>query len=85
MRRQYSVGPYVVDFYTPEFKLAIELDGSGHMENRQKNHDQSRTEYLTRFDITVLRFTNVEVLTKTDVVLDRILKTVSDLRSFRPR
>ena len=58
-RRQASIGVYVVDFYCPEEKLAIELDGWQHDEN--KAYDEARTSFLESFGIRVLRFLNNEV------------------------
>jgi len=47
-RRQYSVDHYIIDFYCPELKLAIELDGSIHDEPDQKEYDAYRQEYLEK-------------------------------------
>ena len=54
-RRQHGVGPYILDFYCPQIKLAIELDGEVH--NRQQDYDEQRSYFLNRVeDIEVLRF-----------------------------
>ena len=56
-RRQHSVGPYILDFYCPQIKLAIELDGEVH--NRQQDYGEQRSYFLNRVeDIEVLRFEN---------------------------
>ena len=56
-RRQHSVGPYILDFYCPQIKLALELDGEVH--NRQQDNDEQRSNFLNRVDdIEVLRFEN---------------------------
>jgi very-short-patch-repair endonuclease len=47
-RRQYSVDHYVIDFYSPELKLAIELDGTIHDTLDQKDYDAYRQEYLEK-------------------------------------
>ena len=73
-KRQYSVGPYVLDFYCPIKKLAIELDGSQHLEN--KEYDTERSDYLAVFDITVILFWNNEVNTNLEGV---ILKITTEL------
>jgi very-short-patch-repair endonuclease len=52
--RQYSAGPYILDFYCSDKRLAIELDGFQHLEN--KDYDIYRDEYLELNDIKVLRF-----------------------------
>mgnify|MGYP000869427445 FL=1 len=57
--RQYSVGPYILDFYCSEKRLAIELDGRHHATD--KEYDVQRDDYLNLNDIKVLRFWNTEV------------------------
>jgi very-short-patch-repair endonuclease len=68
--RQYPIGPYIIDFYSPEKRLAIELDGSQHIENI--DYDQKRTKYLEEHGIIVLRFWDNEVFKETSGVLERI-------------
>ncbi len=59
--RQRIVGNFILDFYCAKARLAVELDGSQHYENKGINHDEQRTEYLESFGIYVLRFTNSEI------------------------
>jgi very-short-patch-repair endonuclease len=77
-RRQHSVGNYILDFYCPQYKLAIELDGEVHNSEVQKLRDEKRTEYLNSVGITVLRFENKEVFEGTDNLLSEILKHCSN-------
>jgi len=74
-KRQYSVGPYVLDFYCPIKKLAIEIDGSQHLEN--KEYDQERTDYLSVLEIKVLRFWNNEISTNISGVVEKIVSELS--------
>ena len=60
-RRQYSVDQFVIDFYCPKLKLAIEIDGSIHNEPGQKEYDVKRQEHLETFGIKFLRLTNEEI------------------------
>lgn len=60
--RQYSIGPYILDFYCPTAKLAVELDGGQHNQCENKEYDESRSEYLKAQGIKVARFWNHEVL-----------------------
>jgi very-short-patch-repair endonuclease len=57
-RRQHSVGPYILDFYCPSEKLAVELDGEGHFMLPGVSHDAKRRRYLERYGIRVIRFEN---------------------------
>jgi very-short-patch-repair endonuclease len=70
--RQYSVGPYILDFYCPEIKTGIELDGGQHNESRGKAYDTARSEYLQAQGIYVLRFWDHEVLLDTQAVLIKV-------------
>lgn len=60
--RQYSIGPYILDFYSPALKLAIELDGGQHNRPENKEYDSARSEYLKAHGIEVTRFWDNEVL-----------------------
>ncbi len=70
-KRQYSVGPYVLDFYAPIKKLAIEIDGFQHI--KEKEYDDQRTGYLRVLGIKVLRFWNNEVGDNIDNVINKII------------
>ena len=59
--RQRSFGYYVVDFYCAKAKLAIELDGSQHYEEKGEKYDLNRDEFLRKQGITVVRYSNVQV------------------------
>ncbi|MFA6100364.1 MAG: endonuclease domain-containing protein [Patescibacteria group bacterium] len=74
--RQFSVGPYILDFYCPEKKIAIELDGSQHTTEQGVAYDVERTAYLTGKDVKVMRFWNNEVLTNVDGVVMKVLEVV---------
>lgn len=82
-RRQYSVGPYVVDYYCAEFKLAIELDGPSHFELGEAKHDADRQRFVESFGIAVLRFRNDELYDFTDAVLERIHETVQKRKTTK--
>lgn len=71
-RRQHSVGNYILDFYCPQEKLAIELDGAYHFTGAGYEADQERDSYLKHLGIRVLRFENKEVFH--DVV--RVLEVI---------
>ena|SRR3989344_8501209 len=77
--RQYSFGPYILDFFCVERQLAVELDGYHHLEN--KIYDKERDDYLLLHDIRVLRFWNSEVNDNIDKV---ILKIKNELEFPHP-
>ena len=78
--RQYSVGCYIVDFYSPSLKLAIELDGGQHTMEENQVYDAQRTAYLEGMGIDVLRFWNNEVLQNLDGVVEKVLDKVEEKR-----
>ncbi|MEK6561949.1 MAG: endonuclease domain-containing protein [Candidatus Binatota bacterium] len=79
-RRQQPIGRYIVDFFCPESRLVVELDG-GHHAN-QAEADMRRTEFLTKAGYRVLRFWDNEVLSETAAVLQKI---VGELNHPSPR
>jgi len=70
--RQYSIGPYILDFYCPTVKVAIELDGGQHNQSEDKEYDETRSEYLKTQGINVIRFWNHEVLIDMQSVLNKL-------------
>ena len=71
-RRQYSVGPYVLDFYCPALKLAVEIDGDSHSVVDANDYDQQRQAFIESFGIRFLRFTNQQVYKNIEGVLQTI-------------
>lgn len=71
--RQYSVGPYILDFYCPKIRLAIELDGTQHKEKEAILYDQERNNYLEAVSIKTVRFWNSEVQKDIEGVVSRII------------
>ncbi len=67
--RQYSTGSYLLDFYGPKLKLAIELDGGQHSQDDNQEYDAARSAYLKSEGIDVVRFWNHDVLKDIDSVL----------------
>ena len=59
--RQKVLGKYIVDFYSAEVKLIIELDGSQHYDSSGIEKDNERTEYLEQYGLKVLRIPNNEI------------------------
>ena len=80
-RRQFSIENYIVDFYCPSEKLAIELDGADHYTSAGYEYDQERTKVLESHGIKVLRFENVEVFK----ALENVLETIKQNYTKPPR
>ena len=78
-RRQQSFGPYILDFYCAEKKLAIELDGDLHGAPGQSADDRERDAFLLRNGLTVLRFWNQQVAQEFESVLETIYRTLQGI------
>jgi len=75
--RQFSAGQYILDFYCPACRLAVELDGGQHAEEKKRSYDAKRTEYLNRQNIRVIRFWDNDALKNTESVLNIILENLT--------
>lgn len=74
--RQYGIGKYTLDFYSPAIRLCLEIDGGQHNQNQ---NDEKRNEYLNSLKITVLRFWNNEVNQNLEGVYEKIYSTIQKL------
>ena len=77
-RRQFGVGHYVIDFYCPEIRLGIELDGGVHKTSYTHEYDEMRSRFLAENGIRVLRFDNEVVYTNVEGSIEAIRKARSD-------
>lgn len=71
-RRQHPISCFIADFYCHEAKIVIEVDGSIHDLDENKEYDIVREEYVVDLGIKVIRFTNEEVLKNIDGVVKRV-------------
>ncbi|MFA6197959.1 MAG: endonuclease domain-containing protein [Patescibacteria group bacterium] len=77
-RRQQGIGKYVLDFYCPKLKLAIEVDGATHSTPRERAYDQKRQQWLESLGIQVIRFTNQDVFEGLDNVLVKLKEVCAE-------
>ncbi|MBL0683559.1 endonuclease domain-containing protein [Aquimarina mytili] len=68
-----KIGRYNFDFYCSELRIAIEIDGYAHEFSEIHNQDAPKKLFISSLDITVLRFTDYQILIDMDEVF-RILK-----------
>ncbi|WP_426441953.1 endonuclease domain-containing protein [Bradyrhizobium genosp. P] len=71
-RKQHPIGPYTLDFYCSRLRLAVEVDGGQHAEQR-KQADDRRTAWLAEKGATVVRYWNNDVLSNLEGVLSDLL------------
>jgi very-short-patch-repair endonuclease len=77
-RRQHPIGAYILDFYCPGARLAIEVDGAAHDMGDKPERDELRTQWLKGEGIEVLRIPAKEVLADPDAVADALLRLCVD-------
>ncbi len=81
-RRQHPFEGFILDFFCPEARLAIELDGEIHKDKEIKEYDLERTRILAENGIRVLRFWNSEVEIDVERVILRVTNAIdSQLKS----
>ena len=71
-RRQYGIGKYIIDFYCPKLKIALEIDGATHSEDEEIKNDLAREKFLNRFGVKIRRYTNNDVYNSLESVLTDI-------------
>jgi very-short-patch-repair endonuclease len=77
--RQYSIGPYVLDFYCPELRLAIEVDGATHITDEELEYDKNRQSEIENMYINFIRFTNEEIYKDMNGVKEKIEMKIDEL------
>jgi very-short-patch-repair endonuclease len=80
-RRQHPIHIYIADFYCHEIKLVIEIDGGIHNSDPIKENDQNRTAELDRLGISIIRFTNDQIMENTNQVLIDLKQFILSLPS----
>jgi very-short-patch-repair endonuclease len=80
-RRQSSVGPYIVDFFCPEKRVVVELDGARHFGPAAGDYDDRRTRYLEERGIKVIRFENRTLYRDLAGVLEEIRRALNEVDS----
>ena len=80
-RRQFSIGPYILDFYCPEYQICVELDGDGHYSADGYEHDQKRSKYLYDVHgITTFRYENKDVFKYPEAISKQICELIKTKR-----
>ena len=80
-RRQFGVGPYILDFYCPEIRLGIELDGEVHKSAEAHEYDEIRSTFMKKNRIGILRFDNDVVTKNMDAIIEAIKKARTEINT----
>jgi very-short-patch-repair endonuclease len=76
-RRQHGIGPYIADFYCPESRLIVELDGAVHEDVLRMERDTRRMLFFEKLGIRVIRFENKLVFEDIELVLNAIRAAIA--------
>ena len=82
-RRQASVGPYFVDFYCPECRVVVELDGAPHFRLTSAEYQEERSKYLESLGIQIVRFENYIVFRNPEAVIETIRLALAERENSR--
>jgi very-short-patch-repair endonuclease len=78
-RRQHPIGPYVLDFYCAEARLAVEIDGMSHDLGDRPQRDASRDAWLKARGLTVMRIAALEAMRDADEAAEAIVRTAAEI------
>jgi very-short-patch-repair endonuclease len=76
VHRQRPIDNFIVDFYCPQLKLVIEIDGESHYLENAQIYDLERTQILEGYGLKVIRFTNEQVLNNLEGVCAEIERMI---------
>ncbi|MAT56379.1 MAG: hypothetical protein CMF23_00245 [Ignavibacteriae bacterium] len=80
-KRQYSVDQYIIDFYAPDIKVALEIDGDIHELPEVKENDEIRQKHIEQFGIQFIRLTNEEILGNPNKAFTKLEKKLKEIIS----
>jgi very-short-patch-repair endonuclease len=72
--RQRTIENFIVDFFSPRARLVIEVDGGQHYSDEMIRSDGQRDQRLKKLGLKVLRFSDIDVLTNIEGVIDIIIE-----------
>jgi len=82
-RKQHPISIYIADFYCHKLKLVIEIDGPIHNSEEAKLNDEKRQKDLENLNLTVIRFTNEQIKSEIERVIDIISSTIKELTTSK--
>lgn len=82
-RRQHGIGHYIVDFYCPELKLIIEVDGESHFSEDAQAYDKIRDTFMLELGLSTIRIKNHDVMTNIEGISQYIQQCVQQVHKTR--
>ena len=81
-RRQFSIGPFIADFYCPSLKVLVEIDGPYHNSRSQRMYGRQREKYIEQYGIMILRYTNDDGYERLDEVIGELTVVCNALTAY---
>ena len=78
-RRQHPMSKYIADFFSHPLLLVIELDGGYHLRPEQKEYDDFRDEDMSQLGVSIIRFTNDEVLQQQEIIMGKLKSHIAQI------
>ncbi len=78
-RRQHPIATFIADFYSHKLKMVIEIDGGYHVDTVQKEYDEFRDEDMDALGISVIRFTNEDVIQNPEITMGKLIERIITL------
>jgi len=77
-RRQVGIGEYIVDFYCPQLRIVLELDGDSHFTKEAVVYDNERNAYMESLGLHVIRYTNDRIKYDLERVIEELKQIISE-------
>ena len=81
-RRQHSIGGYILDYFCPALRLAIEIDGDSHLKPGRDIYDERRQRWIERQGVTIVRFLSSDVINNFEGVIERLDEVIKQKPDF---
>lgn len=81
-RRQYSIDKNTVDFYCPEIRMSIEVDGESHLYEKQKEKDLEKETQLEKANIKLVRYLNTDIYDNIEGVIEDLYKQIEEINNI---
>lgn len=80
--REYSIYPYYIDYAFVDIKVAVEIDGSQHLEKNRKESDERKDKLLIDEGWKVIRFTASDVMYNKDYVINMLYNFITSEQKY---
>ena len=77
--RQKPIGNYIVDFYCPKLKIAIEIDGESHGYKKAMLRDEVKEKYLSKIGIELIRYDDYDVKSNIGAIINHLIDWIHNL------